>query len=85
MCHLLQGKGCTLFKKETSQTFSSYINNARIRYAKKLLLDSTLSLDLVASKCGFQTQAYFCTTFKKLTGISPTQFIAQQKSSPKQK
>lgn len=51
------------------------IRNGRIEKAKSLLLDSPeLSINEVASLCGFHDYNYFITVFKRLTGLSPKQF-----------
>ena len=65
---------CTLFKMHTGQTFTQFLNEARIHTAKKLLLESQLPLPEVAFRCGFNSYSYFCTTFKKIIGISPSEF-----------
>lgn len=51
------------------------IRNQRIEKAKYLLLDNPkLSIDEVASQCGFHDYNYFITVFKRVTGLSPRQF-----------
>lgn len=66
---------CTLFKTHTEQTFTQYLNQVRIRTAKCLMKETHLTLHEIAFRCGFNTYSYFCTTFKKTTGISPSKFI----------
>lgn len=51
-----------------------YLINRRVEEAKKLLIDSKLSLEDIAAKAGFSSQSYFNQTFKKLTGMTPTQY-----------
>lgn len=65
---------CTLFKTHTGQTFTQFLNEARIHTAKKLLLETQLSLPEIAFRCGFNSYSYFCTTFKKIIGSSPSEF-----------
>lgn len=65
---------CTLFKMHTGQTFTQFLNEARIHIAKKLLIEAQLTLPEIAFQCGFNNYSYFCTTFKKIIGISPSEF-----------
>lgn len=48
-----------------------YINSLRIQAAKRLLLNSDLSITDIAMHCGFVNGNYFSTRFKKATGQSP--------------
>ena len=65
---------CTLFKKETGYPFSSYIRDTKMRLALKLMRETQLSLSTIAEQCGFNSYSYFCSTFKQVYGLSPTQF-----------
>ena len=65
---------CTLFKTHTGQTFTQYLNEARIHTAKNLMQETQLTLHEIAFRCGFNSYSYFCTTFKKIMGISPSEF-----------
>lgn len=48
----------------------------RIEKAKTLLQDSPeLSISEIASRCGFHDYNYFFTIFRKVTGMSPKEFI----------
>lgn len=56
------------------------IRNQRIEKAKNLLLDHPkLSVNEVASQCGFHDYNYFITVFKRMTGVSPKQFSYNKK------
>ncbi|MEF9960348.1 MAG: helix-turn-helix domain-containing protein [Niameybacter sp.] len=77
--HLNKCYFCTLFKNDTGLTFTQYLNKIRIDAAKHLMQETTLSLDEIAYRCGFNTYSYFCTTFKKITGQPPSAFPTMQK------
>lgn len=63
-----------IFKKQVKCTFSQYILKHRISLARKLLRDSQFTVNLIAEKCGFTNQSYFCTCFKKEVGMSPCSY-----------
>ncbi|MBR5507610.1 MAG: helix-turn-helix domain-containing protein [Clostridia bacterium] len=63
-----------LFKKFDSVTPKQYIINLRIRKAKELLVNSTLSINEIASEVGYPNALYFSRIFKKNTGLSPTDY-----------
>jgi len=62
------------FKSETGAGFSAYLNNVRIAASQRLLTESGLHIDQIAAKTGYATVSYFLFAFKKLTGMSPTEY-----------
>ncbi|HII4430337.1 TPA: helix-turn-helix domain-containing protein [Clostridium perfringens] len=42
--------------------------------SKDLLKDFNLSLLDIAHKVGFSNQSYYCTVFKKFTGLTPLKY-----------
>ena len=66
-----------LFKKFTGYTPGEYINNYRLDYSKKLLLEPELTIEQIALNVGFYTHSYFSKMFKRSTGITPEQFRKQ--------
>lgn len=62
------------FKDINGVGFKEYINMLRIQYAKELLINSELSILEVAFKCGYDSANYFGDVFKRLAGISPSQY-----------
>ena len=74
----LVGLGTTLFndKVKSYSGFSpvSYLINIRISESMKLLKDPDISLTDIALDNGFYSSQHFSTTFKKLTGYTPSQF-----------
>lgn len=63
-----------LFKKEVNQSITEYINTSRIEKAKELLSDSNNLAYEIAEQVGFNDPAYFSSTFKKYTGVSPKEY-----------
>ncbi|MCR4741792.1 MAG: AraC family transcriptional regulator [Treponema sp.] len=46
----------------------------RIEKAKKLLKTSNLTINEIASKCGYKTEYHFMRQFKEQTACTPTQY-----------
>ncbi|MGI5895932.1 MAG: helix-turn-helix domain-containing protein [Oscillospiraceae bacterium] len=63
-----------IFKEETGESLSSFINKVRIDKAKLMLLDNDSALVEVASECGFEDQSYFTKVFKRQVGVSPKRY-----------
>jgi two-component system response regulator YesN len=63
----------TIIKQETGYTFTDYVTFIRVKKAKQLL-KSRLSIKEVAQKVGYSDSNYFCRVFKKVTGITPTDY-----------
>jgi two-component system response regulator YesN len=63
-----------LFRKETGKSFTEYLNTVRIEKAKELLLAGTMRTNDIAIKVGYINTHYFFTVFKKMNGMSPTEF-----------
>lgn len=54
--------------------YSAFVLNEKILYAQKLLVDSGMSMTEIAADAGFSGNAYFSDCFKRITGMSPSQF-----------
>lgn len=65
-----------LFKDETGTSIIDYINRCRISNASALLKDKNTSVKDVAYSVGFTDQMYFSRVFKRVNGISPSEFRA---------
>lgn len=59
-----------------------YIINIRIRRAKQLLAEGTYTIGEISEKCGFSSAYYFSKAFHSYTGMSPTQFMNETRSTP---
>lgn len=62
------------FKKETDYTLLNYLTRYRIHKAMELLRDCRLKVYEVAERVGYRDITYFSATFKKLAGISPSEY-----------
>lgn len=65
---------CSLFKSETKNTYSQYLNMVRVEKSKELMLKEDLTLLDIALEVGFNNQNYFNMTFKKFTDMTPLEF-----------
>lgn len=63
-----------ILKKETGQSFIDYLTNIRIKKAMYIMEDPTIKIYDVAELVGYSNQHYFCRAFKKVVGISPTEY-----------
>lgn len=63
-----------LFMQEVHINFSDYVNMQRIKTAKKLLKNTSLSIQDISDKCGYRSVSYFSTCFKKYAGISASDY-----------
>lgn len=62
------------FKSEMGISLNEYINKQKITEAKRLLLHTDRSLPAIASYLSFSSQSHFQNTFKKITGITPSNY-----------
>lgn len=63
-----------LFKQETGENLASYINKMRIENAKRLLRNQSLKVYEIAEAVGYKNATYLSTMFKKITGVSISEF-----------
>ncbi|TBL80656.1 response regulator transcription factor [Paenibacillus thalictri] len=63
-----------LFHKETGSRFVEYVSDLRMKEAKRLLMESDLSVHDVTRKVGFYSTSHFSKLFAKHYGISPQEY-----------
>lgn len=63
-----------MFKKQTGFSISDYLQQQRIEYAKRLLIDTYLPVSEVALSAGYSNFSYFSTIFKKSTELNPMEY-----------
>ncbi|WP_186445831.1 response regulator transcription factor [Paenibacillus cremeus] len=66
-----------LFRNETGEVFSEYVNRIRIEKSKLHLQSPSSKINDVAKAVGFSNANYYCAIFKELTGMTPTEFRNQ--------
>lgn len=66
-----------LFSKYNDVGFTDYINQSKISSAKKMLSEGDLKIYEISDLLGFESAFYFSRVFKKVTGVSPRDFMNQ--------
>lgn len=64
-----------MFKKETGGTILFWMTRCRIREAIRLLKEGRMKIYEVAEAAGYRDIAYFSSTFKRITGHSPSEYL----------
>lgn len=65
---------CRAFKESTGRPPHVWLRQHRLEQAKAMLRDPSMSIIAVAMALGYASQTAFAAAFKKLTGISPSEF-----------
>lgn len=65
---------CRVFKNAMKLTVIEYLNQIRVKNACHLLESSDYGISRISQLCGFNSVAYFSNVFRRLTGISPSQY-----------
>lgn len=63
-----------LFKKEVGMNFIDYLSKIRIEQAKKMLLQTSLTVGEISNSIGYHDANYFSRVFSKIVGVSPKKF-----------
>jgi AraC family transcriptional regulator len=63
-----------IFKKSMGESPHQFVLQQRVEYAKELLLSLNLRMIDIALACGFKTQQHFARIFRKVCGLSPTEY-----------
>jgi AraC-like DNA-binding protein len=73
-----------VFNQYLNQNYYDFVNEYRVAEFKLLVNDARYSkytLSALSEKCGFSSRASFFRSFKKLTGITPNEYIQQLEST----
>lgn len=69
-----------IFKSYNGKSIKEYLNTARIKDAEMLLVNSNLNMTQIALSIGFSDSNYFAVIFKKIQGITPTEYRKKYRS-----
>lgn len=63
------------FNETCNLSFRDWLNDLRMQEAKRILLDNgNITVETIASECGFTSRTHFHTLFVKKFGMTPSQF-----------
>ncbi len=65
----------SMFSRYSGSSFVEYITEMKVDAAKELLAQGDLKIYEVADRLGFENSFYFSKVFKKVEGISPSQYL----------
>ncbi|MDP3177880.1 MAG: helix-turn-helix domain-containing protein [Spirochaetaceae bacterium] len=63
-----------IFKAKTGLTFAEYLVRYRMKRAAELLAEGELRIGEVADMVGYADQRHFSSLFRRLVGVTPTEF-----------
>ena len=67
---------CRVLKRQTGDTFVALLRQTRVRAACRLLVSTSLCMKEIAGHVGFSSASRFARDFKKLRGVSPSEYRA---------
>lgn len=73
-CLLSKSSCCRLFKKVFRQSPMEYVTSYRINQSFMLISDDRYTITEIAYETGFTNSSYFTEMFRKVTGMTPTQY-----------
>ncbi|SFZ93466.1 AraC-type DNA-binding protein [Flaviramulus basaltis] len=61
-------------KKRTGKTFVEYVNDTRLSFASRWLIETDMSIGEISFKCGYNNITHFNRQFKKAKKSTPSEF-----------
>lgn len=74
LLHLSTRQTQRLLQSCFGKTFSQKLGEARMAAASQFLLNTELSISEISEQTGFSSIEHFSSSFKRFTGVSPTQY-----------
>ena len=74
LAHLSVPAFCRYFKKRTNKTFIEFVNELRIGFAHKRLIETQNSIAQICDECGYGQLSNFYKQFQLLSGTSPSNY-----------
>ncbi|MEN7549703.1 AraC family transcriptional regulator [Rapidithrix thailandica] len=83
VAHLTPHAFCKYFKKHTRKTYRKFLNEIRINEAcKKMIRGEYEGISSVVYSSGFTNRITFNRVFKRVIGMSPTEYLRTRKRKP---
>ena len=73
-CHMSRATFFRTFLKIMNKTPFEYISEIRISQAAQMLINTALPLSTIAKECGFCDEFHLSKNFKKIHGITPSEY-----------
>lgn len=77
--HMSERNFARIFRKETGKTPASYIEEARIDEARRLLTSTSIPIAAIALRAGFSSEERMRRTFQRNLKVSPAAYRARFK------
>ncbi len=62
------------FRKSTKKTFTQFVNEVRLGFASRLLMEGELNITQIAYECGYRNISNFNNQFKSLFNQTPSEY-----------
>ena len=69
-----------MFKKETGHSLIKYIIQERMYMARRLLQETTLSVNGIALEVGYSDYSHFTKTFRQMFGMTPSVYRQERET-----
>ena len=69
-----------LFKRVMGKSIFEYINEVRVSKSLLLLKNPQITISQASLECGFEDQAYYTRIFKRIKGVTPTEWRMENKN-----
>ncbi|MBU3028412.1 AraC family transcriptional regulator [Zobellia galactanivorans] len=79
VANLSKSAFCRYFKNTVKKSYNDFLFEVRVQYACKILLEEKLSMIQVCYDSGFNNPSAFSQIFKRIKGISPSQYRKQNR------
>lgn len=79
MCYISEVYLRKLFSRTYGVSPKQYVIGIRINKAKQMLTEGVLTVSAISEECGFSSPYHFSRLFKAKTGMSPTEYMEQNK------
>jgi AraC-like DNA-binding protein/mannose-6-phosphate isomerase-like protein (cupin superfamily) len=74
LVNMAEGSLCRFFKMNMGMTVFEYLNQIKIEFSCKLLMDNNLGVLEVCLDSGFNNLSHFNKQFRRITGVTPSEY-----------